>query len=90
MEYRFEYSEEKNLLLLESRGFNFEWAIENILSGNLVANIEHFKYENQYLFLLKVGGYIYVVPYVKDERRKVYFLKTIYPSRKFTKIYLKK
>ncbi|PIR43193.1 toxin [candidate division WWE3 bacterium CG10_big_fil_rev_8_21_14_0_10_32_10] len=89
----FDYNEEKNQLLVESRGIGFERVIDEIESNNLVANIRHFKssrYKNQFLFLVRIDDYIYVVPYVKDEKRNVFFLKTVYPSRKFTKIYLKK
>ncbi|PJC46521.1 MAG: hypothetical protein CO036_02400 [Candidatus Omnitrophica bacterium CG_4_9_14_0_2_um_filter_43_12] len=35
--------------------------------------------------LFKYKGYIWVVPYV--EEKDYIFLKTLYPSRKFTKFY---
>ena len=37
--------------------------------------------------LFKLKGYIWIVPYV--EEKDYIFLKTLYPSRKFTKLYKK-
>jgi len=37
--------------------------------------------------VLNIDGYVYLVPYVKERGRR--FLKTIIPSRKATKEYLK-
>ena len=89
----FDYNEEKNQLLKKTRGISFEEVIEAIGNEKLLANLPHFlkgKYKDQFLFVVEINKYIYVVPYVKDKAKKVYFLKTIYPSRKFTKLYLKK
>jgi hypothetical protein len=44
------------------------------------------KYSNQQIYVIDVGGYVYLVPYVRNEKK--IFLKTIYPSRKATKEYL--
>lgn len=93
MDFGFDYNEEKNQLLKESRGVSFENVVEAIDQGKLLANLPHFKnskYKNQFLFLIELNNYVYVVPYVKNKESEVYFLKTIYPSRKFTKKYLNK
>jgi hypothetical protein len=37
---------------------------------------------------IDIEGYVYMVPYVEDD--DVIFLKTIFPSRKYTKMYLRK
>jgi hypothetical protein len=42
--------------------------------------------ENQRSFVIDIDDYIYLVPYIENEEE--IYLKTIYPSRKFTKIYL--
>ncbi|OGK13539.1 hypothetical protein A3A93_00195 [Candidatus Roizmanbacteria bacterium RIFCSPLOWO2_01_FULL_38_12] len=92
MDSDYDYNEEKNQLLKESRGISFEDIINAIEDGYLIANIPHFKkekYKNQFLLLVKFQNSIYVVPYVKDKKHKKLFLKTIYKSRRFTKIYLK-
>lgn len=77
----------------ESRGTCFDDIIEAIEQGKLVGNIKHFnskKYPNQYFYLINMDNYIYVVPYVKDIKKKEIYLKTVYPSRKFTKMYRRK
>jgi len=37
---------------------------------------------------IDIEGYVYMVPYVEDD--DVIFLKTIFPSRKYTKMYRRK
>ena len=91
MEYSFDYSTEKDLILREIRNIGFEDIIEAIKNGNLLDDIDHFnkkKYFSQRIFIVKVKYNIYAVPYVIDNKRKVRFLKTIYPSRKLNKKYL--
>ena len=43
------------------------------------------RYPNQRIFVVRVGTYVYLVPFVEEE--SCYFLKTIIPSRKATKMY---
>ena len=44
------------------------------------------KYPDQKIFIVKIEDYVYLVPFVEEE--KVIFLKTIILSRKMTKKYL--
>ena len=44
------------------------------------------KYSHQQMFVVLVGDYVYMVPFVEDHEK--YFLKTIIPSRKLTKEFL--
>jgi len=46
------------------------------------------KYKGQHVYAIEIEGYVYMVPYVEDD--DVIFLKTIFPSRKYTKMYLRK
>lgn len=46
------------------------------------------KYSNQKIFVINIDNYIYLVPFVINEKR--IFLKTIFPSRKATKQYLER
>ncbi len=87
--YSINYGEEKNELLKATRKIDFDAVINAIESGKVLGNLRHFNnsYKNQYVLLVDVNGYIYVVPYVKDTKKKEIFLKTIYPSRKLTKLY---
>lgn len=45
------------------------------------------RYPGQNIIVLNVDGYVWLVPYVKQ--KSVRFLKTIMPSRKATREYLK-
>jgi len=89
----FDYSFEKDLILKEIRGVGFEDVINSIKKRGVLDDIDHFnkkKYPNQRLYIVEISEYVYVVPYVTDKKRKVTFLKTIYPSRKLTKKYIKR
>ena len=44
------------------------------------------QYPNQRMFVVRIRGYAYLVPFV--ETKQEVFLKTIIPSRKATRIYL--
>ena len=44
------------------------------------------RYAGQRIFVVQRDDYVYLVPFVEDER--LIFLKTIIPSRKATKQYL--
>jgi hypothetical protein len=83
------WDKKKNVILKTERNISFEQIKEKIMNGEIIDDIQHpniNKYENQRLFVVKINRYIYLVPYVETE--KEIFLKTIYPSRKFTKIYI--
>ena len=84
--YSFEFDPEKNVLLKKERGIGFEEIIALIESGKLINILGHpnkKKYPHQFIYEVDVGGYVYIVPFVKHESR--IFLKTIHPSRKATK-----
>jgi len=90
---KIEFNEEKNLLLQETRGINFEEIIKAINNKQVLDDIEHKdknKYLKQKILVVRIKNYVYAVPYVKDKKRGVIFLKTIYPSRELVKKYLKK
>lgn len=92
MQYKFDYSKEKNQILKQTRDIDFQDIIDGIKKGNLLDNIDHFnkkKYPKQKIFVVKIVDKIYAVPYVIDKIRMVTFLKTFYPNRKLKKKYLK-
>ena len=45
------------------------------------------RYPNQQILVVKVENYAYLVPFVENDEGR--FLKTIIPSRKATRVYLK-
>ena len=85
----FGFNEEKNILLKEERGVNFEDILEAIKNGDILDNIENKKYKNQKVYVIKIKKYAYAVPYIVTKEGNI-FLKTLYPSRKLTKQYINK
>jgi len=85
----FEWNEIKNKKLKIERGISFEQAVEAILSKNLIKVEKNpsKKYLNQQIYIVNINSYCYLVPFVKDNNKV--FLKTIIPSRKATKKYIK-
>lgn len=83
------WNEEKNEVLINERNVSFEIIAEKIRNGEIIDDIYHpnsLKYSNQRIFVIEIEQYIFLIPYIETDRE--IFLKTIYPSRKFTKIYL--
>ncbi len=86
----FDWDKEKNAVLEQTRGIDFQDVIFHIQNGDILDIIKHpneSRYPNQRIIVLNVEGYVYLVPYVKQKGTR--FLKTIIPSRKATKEYLK-
>lgn len=80
---------EKNQELIIERGVSFEEAIFHIEHGELLDDIAHpnaSDYLNQRNFIVCIKEYVHLVPCVESDDEV--FLKTIIPSRKFTKKYL--
>ena len=86
----FDWDPEKNKILKQRRDISFEEIVICILENKIKAVLENpnkKKYPNQKIYLIGHKNYIYVVPFVKKGENEI-FLKTIYPSRKYTKEYL--
>jgi uncharacterized DUF497 family protein len=89
MEFR--YNIEKNALLLASRGIGFEEIITAINNGNLITITAHHnlkKYPGQKIMHVRCLDKVYLVPYVIEQDGAI-FLKTLFPSRKATKLFSK-
>ena len=72
----------------KERNVSFEEVIFHIEHGGLLDDIVHpnaSAYPNQRIFIVGIRDYVYLVPYVESEDEV--FLKTIIPSRKFTRLY---
>ena len=68
----------------------FEEVVFYIERGQLLNIVEHpnrERYGGQRIFIVKIRDYAYLVPFVETERE--IFLKTIIPSRRATKNYLR-
>lgn len=85
----FDWDDGKNDFLEATREIGFEDVLFHIARGDVLDVIRHpnrTRYPGQNIIVLNVGGYVYLVPYVKKKGKR--FLKTIIPSRKATKEYL--
>lgn len=81
----------KNEKLRAERGISFEEIVFHIQRGDVVDILQHpnrEKYREHRIFVVNVEGYAYLVPFV--EREEEVSLKTIIPSRKATRRYLRK
>ncbi len=84
------WNSDKNLELTSSRNISFEEVVFYLDNDGLIDDTPHpnfEKYPNQRIFVVLVNNYVYLVPYVENDNE--IFLKTIIPSRKATKQYLK-
>jgi len=86
----FTWNDEKNDWLKNQRKISFEEIVLAIEWGFLPDILEHpnpEKYPGQKFFVVQIEDYVYLVPFVENEEEV--FLKTIIPSRKATRKYLK-
>ena len=79
----FNWSHEKNELLKAERGISFEEIVLLIESGHILGIEENPARTNQKIYILEIENYAFVVPFVKNQNE--IFLKTAFPSRKYTK-----
>ncbi|PPD34255.1 MAG: toxin [Methylomonas sp.] len=85
----FRWNHDKNELLKKERDISFEEIVLAIEADGLLDELRHpnpEKYPNQFILVVALNGYIYLVPYV--EEANYFFLKTVIPSRKATRYYL--
>lgn len=71
----------KSERLKRTRGVSFE----EILLSKFIGMKDHHAHVHQKIMLFEYKGYVWLVPFV--ETNGVIFLKTLYPSRKYTKLY---
>ncbi|MCB8978945.1 MAG: toxin [Ardenticatenaceae bacterium] len=81
----FNWSAEKNEILKQTRGISFEEIVFLIQSGNLLGIEENPGHPNQKIYVVEVENYAVIVPFVENDNE--IFLKTAFPSRKYTKKY---
>ncbi|MFH1789580.1 MAG: toxin [bacterium] len=85
----FDWDNKKNDKLKTERGICFEEILIAIEECEILDIVEHKnkkRYPNQKMFIIKIDGYAYLIPFAEDEQK--IFLKTIIPSRQATKKYL--
>ena len=79
------WGEDKDRWLRRTRSVSFSRIAEQILAGDYLDVLENPSRQDQDVFVLRVDGYTWVVPFVID--KGTIFLKTAYPSRKFHRRY---
>ena len=86
---RYQWDPAKNSWLLRQRGISFEEIIRYIAEGHLLGVLvsDKEKYKGQKQFVVEVRNYAYLVPFV--EKEDAIILKTIIPSRKLTRQYVR-
>lgn len=92
MAFNINFNEEKNQLLKATRGVCFDDVIDILEQKRLLDDIVHpnKKYPHQRIYVIQFNKYVYVVPYVINQKKQEIFLKTIYASRLLTKKYLRR
>jgi hypothetical protein len=83
----FIWDDQKNRILRERRGIGFERIVIAIEEGHLLTVLEHpnkIKYSSQLVLVLEIDNYAFCVPCVPQSGGN-FFLKTIFPSRKYSK-----
>ena len=81
----FNWNPEKNEILKHERGISFEEIAYLIESDQVIGIEENPGHPNQKMYILEIDNYAIVVPYV--EKNDEIFLKTAFPSRKYTNKY---
>jgi len=84
------WNAEKNQQLMSEREVSFEDVLFALQSGGLLDDgprPNRDKYPNQRLFVVRIEDYAWLVPHVENDRE--IFLKTVIPSRKATKKFLR-
>ena len=79
------WSTEKNEILKRERGICFEEIAYLIESDQIIGIEENAARPEQKIYILEIDNYAVVVPFVENDRE--IFLKTAFPSRKYTKRY---
>jgi hypothetical protein len=67
------------------RGISFEEIVCLVESGQILGIEENPARSNQKMYILEIENYAVVVPFVEKDNE--IFLKTAFPSRKYTKRY---
>jgi len=87
---KYVWDDGKSKKLKKERGVDFEDIVILIEGGFVMAMIDHpnkGKYPNQKIYVINVKSYAYCVPCIENEESVR--LITIFPSREYTKIYLR-
>jgi len=77
---------EKNRKLIAERGLSLEAFAAMILERKYIDILKNPSRMDQKIFIIPFLNYTYVVPFIVDEDKNI-VLKTVFPSRKYHKLY---
>ena len=80
------WDNEKNNKLIADRGLSMEIFASLILEKKYHAILKNPSRMEQKLFIIPYQNYTYVVPFIIDSEKNI-ILKTIFPSRKYHRLY---
>ena len=80
------YDDNKAKVLKIERGIDIDEIVEFIIERKYIDILGHSNRKGQQIFILSYNDYIHVFPFVIDEDENI-ITKTVFPSRKFHKIY---
>ncbi len=83
---RFNWSYDKNEWLKRERSISFEEVVSHIEGGDVLDITPNPNYPNQNMYVIRMRNYVWIAPFIQEDSH--IFLKTVYPSRKATRIYL--
>ena len=80
------WDDEKNRKLIAERGLSLEAFATLILEKKYAAILKNPSRAEQKIFIVPYQNYTHVVPFIIDNDKNI-ILKTVFPSRKYHKIY---
>jgi uncharacterized DUF497 family protein len=80
------WDNDKNRKLIAERGLSLEIFASLILGKKYLTVLKNPSRKEQKIFIIPYQNYTYVVPFTIDKGNNI-TLKTVFPSRKFHKIY---
>lgn len=87
-QFRWDPDKERLLRREVSRGgISFADCVVAVAEGRLLDVVPHPSRPHQRLLVLNIENYAYVAPFIIEDDG-TWFLKTVFPSRKYTSIYI--
>ena len=80
------WDDEKNRKLILERGLSFDEIAELLFEKKYHSILKNTSRPEQKIFIIPYKDYTYVVPFIIDDNQNI-VLKTVFPSRKYHKVY---
>ena len=80
------WDDKKNKKLIKERGLSLETFESLIIENKFLAVLKNPSRNDQKIFIIPYQNYTYVVPFTVDKNQDM-ILKTVFPSRKYHKIF---